>query len=63
MRERKPEGSDDSRSVYHSMRRGNKGNGIVKAKRSRTRDKKTMVSTLAMDALQRAEGGNVYSWG
>lgn len=34
--------------VYHSMRRGNKGNGIVKAKRSRTREIKTIRSTEAM---------------
>lgn len=34
--------------VYHSMRRGNNGSGIVNAKRSSTRDRKTMVSTLAM---------------
>jgi len=34
--------------VYHSMSRGKRGRGMVKAKRSRTRDRKTIVSTLAI---------------
>ena len=35
-------------TVYHSIRRGNRGKGIVKANRSRIRDKKTMVSTFTI---------------
>jgi len=35
-------------TVYHSIRRGNKGKGIVKANRSRIRDKNTMVSTFTI---------------
>lgn len=37
--------------VYHSMSRGKSGRGIVNAKRSRTRDKKTTVWTLAMTCI------------
>ena len=33
-------------TVYHSMIRGNSGRGIVKAKRSSSRERKTILSTL-----------------
>lgn len=40
-------------TVYHSIRRGNKGSGIVNAKRSSIRDKKTTVSTFAIEEVSK----------
>lgn len=41
--------------VYHSIRRGNKGKGIVKAKRSRMRERKTMVCTFGIGEEEKSE--------
>lgn len=44
--DRSPDGLDLSLNVYHSMRRGNSGSGMVNAKRSRIKDRNTVVCTL-----------------
>lgn len=52
--ERRPLGSEISLTVYHSIIRGNKGRGIVNAKRSRTSDRKTIRSTFPMFSFRGA---------
>lgn len=52
--ERRPLGSEISLTVYHSIMRGNKGRGIVNAKRSRTSDRKTIRSTFPIFSFRGA---------